>query len=106
MRQSQRAYEKLAESMSHGTPEERERVRSMSYITITTTGTYDEAYIPRSEYNKMRNNNLLVCAVCGLESHEGHCAIAHTDHDLRRTDPNYNGVLGMACSCPRCTPRC
>ena len=27
MRQSQRAYEKLAESMYHGTPEERERVK-------------------------------------------------------------------------------
>ena len=30
MRQSQKAYEKLAESMSHGTPEERERVASVT----------------------------------------------------------------------------
>ena len=30
MRQSQKAYEKLAENMSHGTPEERERVASVT----------------------------------------------------------------------------
>ena len=64
-------------------------------------------YIPQSEYLKGQAlEDSLVCSECGARQNEQCCSLVHADIELRRTDPNYSGVLGMTCSCPRCTPRC
>ncbi len=41
------------------------------------------------------------CSICGLNTDEGHCLIAHAAHD----NPNQQSFL-ISCPCPKCSPRC
>lgn len=59
-------------------------------------------YITQEEYNK-RKDGPLVCNICGAPQKTPHCIIRHADHDLRQSNPTYNGALGMVCPCPQCT---
>lgn len=62
-------------------------------------------YIPQSEYLRGQTpEDPLVCSECGARQNVQCCSLIHTDRELRRTDPNYSGFLGMTCSCPRCSP--